>query len=247
VSGPTDPSRYHELVEDLLGAYVLDAVEPEERALVDDHLSECARCRAEVAELREAATLLAHSGPAPEGVWDRIAASLEPAPPPLRLDVRRRPWRAVTLAALATAAAVLIGVLVVQVRGQHRDIDRLEQAIADQRRTVDVEAAAAAALAEPGSRVARLATDAGKVEATAVLRATGEGYLLGTNLPPLSGRIYQLWGATDGGRIVSLGVLAQPGPVAFAGDPTVQVLMMTEEQAPAEEPTSAPVLQGSLT
>src|SRR3546814_17505894 len=76
----------HDEVQDLLGAYALDAVDDDERALVEDHLAECPRCRAEVHDHREVAALLAHGGQdAPEGIWDRIVGSLEEAPPALRL------------------------------------------------------------------------------------------------------------------------------------------------------------------
>ncbi|MPY95836.1 MAG: hypothetical protein GEV08_23115, partial [Acidimicrobiia bacterium] len=87
---------------DLLGAFALDAVDDDERAIVEEHLAVCARCRAEVAEHREVASLLAHGGgPAPEGLWPRIADSLAAPPPELRLAPvppsgeapRRRPCR----------------------------------------------------------------------------------------------------------------------------------------------------------
>ncbi|MCW2783147.1 MAG: anti-sigma factor [Marmoricola sp.] len=42
----------------LSGAYAMDAVDDIERARFEQHLAECAACRAEVASLREAATLL---------------------------------------------------------------------------------------------------------------------------------------------------------------------------------------------
>lgn len=54
---PTDLT--HEEVTELLGAYALDAVDEDERALVEEHLGLCARCRAEVQAHRETATLLA--------------------------------------------------------------------------------------------------------------------------------------------------------------------------------------------
>src|SRR5687767_15186390 len=76
----------HDQISELLGAYSLDAVDPDERELVEAHLLTCARCRAEVADHREVASLLAHSGSdAPEGLWDRIAGSLEEAPPALEM------------------------------------------------------------------------------------------------------------------------------------------------------------------
>lgn len=78
----------HQEIQELLGAYALDAVDPDEAEAIDLHLRECPRCRTEVAEHREIAAMLAHSGaPAPAGIWDRIAATLEPAPPELRLRI----------------------------------------------------------------------------------------------------------------------------------------------------------------
>lgn len=80
----------HEYIQELLGAYALDAVDPDERDLVDDHLRGCPRCRAEVADHREVAALLAHTGTsAPAGVWDRIVESLDETDqvPAMRLSV----------------------------------------------------------------------------------------------------------------------------------------------------------------
>ena len=82
----------HDEIAELLGAYALDAVEPDEAALVEDHLRECPRCAAEVAEHREVAAMLAHSGaPAPEGIWERIVEGLEEPPPEINLPVGAPP------------------------------------------------------------------------------------------------------------------------------------------------------------
>jgi len=68
----------HRELQELLGAYALDAVDPDEAAAVEEHVASCPRCRAELAEHRETAAMLASVGaPAPEGVWDRIAAELD--------------------------------------------------------------------------------------------------------------------------------------------------------------------------
>jgi hypothetical protein len=75
-------------VEELLGAYALDAVDPDEREAVERHLPECPRCRNELAGHLEVAALLGNTGaPAPDGVWARIASSLEEPPPALRLSL----------------------------------------------------------------------------------------------------------------------------------------------------------------
>ncbi|HEY6625163.1 MAG TPA: anti-sigma factor [Acidimicrobiales bacterium] len=68
----------HDEVADLLGAYALDALDPDESALVEAHLRDCPRCSAEVARHHEVAGLLANSGAeAPAELWDRIADRLE--------------------------------------------------------------------------------------------------------------------------------------------------------------------------
>lgn len=72
-----DEPRHDEL-RDLLGAYALDAVDPDEALLVEAHLRECPQCRAEVEQHRSVAALLGNVGAAaPAGLWDRIAASLD--------------------------------------------------------------------------------------------------------------------------------------------------------------------------
>ncbi|MGH9066934.1 MAG: zf-HC2 domain-containing protein, partial [Acidimicrobiales bacterium] len=85
----------HAEIESLLGAYALDAVDGSEAEAVELHLQICPRCRAEVAEHRETAALLGHTGAvAPAGLWDRIAGELEEPPPDLalgRLDPAGRP------------------------------------------------------------------------------------------------------------------------------------------------------------
>ena len=66
----------HAELRELLGAFALDAVDNEEREAVERHLAECRPCRAEVAEHREVAAVMAAGwAPAPDGVWDRIAGS----------------------------------------------------------------------------------------------------------------------------------------------------------------------------
>jgi anti-sigma factor RsiW len=76
----------HAELQELLGAYALDAVEADEAAAIERHLPTCPRCRTELADHREVAALLGYAGgSAPSGLWDRIVASLEEPPPALRL------------------------------------------------------------------------------------------------------------------------------------------------------------------
>jgi len=76
----------HQQIQELLGVFALDAVDGDEAEVIELHLRDCPRCRAEVTEQREVAALLAHTGAtAPEGVWVRILEELEPVPPALRM------------------------------------------------------------------------------------------------------------------------------------------------------------------
>ena len=67
----------HADASEALGAYALDAVEPEEAAAIEAHLETCPRCRAELSSHREVVGLLAYAGQeAPEGLWDRVVSRI---------------------------------------------------------------------------------------------------------------------------------------------------------------------------
>jgi len=232
----------HEEIAELLGAYALDAVDADEAALVEDHLRECPRCAAEVAEHREVAAMLAHSGaPAPEGVWDRIVDSLEEPAPALRLPVpgpaggavvdlgeRRRRPPARWLPAVAAAVVLVVAGLLTGLAlggdgggGQDREV------------ASSLEALAREVLDDPDARTVTLsAPDGSDLAAPAGVDVDGSGYLLGGALPRLDpSRTYQLWGVSDQ-VVVSLGVLgASPGVVAFHVDEGIHTLVITEEVA----------------
>ena len=124
----------HEEVQELLGAYALDAVDADEKELIEYHLDHCPRCRDELRNHREVVGLLAYAGEeAPTGLWDRVVERLNDAGPDVTTTPTLRPvpgdqaprrpsWLAARgLIAIAAAAVVLIALLGVQVvRLQHR-------------------------------------------------------------------------------------------------------------------------------
>jgi hypothetical protein len=226
----------HENIRELLGAYALDAVPEDERQAVESHLATCPACRGEVEEHRSTAAMLANTGaPAPGGLWDRIAGTIEPAQGvepeaarEVRAQRRRRPvglgqWAAVTAAAAGLLAIAGLGMKVVE---QDRVLDRLV-ASSEERGIVQ---AANAALLDPRASRITLASEGRGVVVDAVLLPNGTGYLVRNNLRPLpAGRTYQLW-ALDEGIPISVGVLGRrPGVVAFSVDPGVGGLAITEE------------------
>jgi anti-sigma factor RsiW len=235
----------HHEVEELLGAYALDAVDADEAAAVEAHLAECPRCRAEVDAHREVAAHLANAGaPAPGHVWDRIAGSIAgEEPPPLRLVVDegrarppaagRRGSLAMLAAAAVVAAALVVSGFLIGNRGGGGDGAQLQEL-------------AMAALESPDASVAPLVTADGEALARAVVLPDGTGYLLASSLPDLEAGTYQLWGS-DGGAVVSLGVMGPaPDVVAFAADPGQTTLMVTAEDEPVERSEQPPVVVGEL-
>jgi hypothetical protein len=220
----------HEETQELLGAYALDAVAEDERDLVERHLRECARCRQELAEHREAAALLAHGAPAPAGLWDQISGAIAGQLPektlvPVRPGRLRPGWG--VAAAVAAAAAVVTGVMgirLVQQGDQIQDIRRLVH-------TQGLETAASAAAADPSAQHVSLVAEEGSTLGTVVLLPSGKGYLIRPLLPPLSeDRTYQLW-ALVGRATVSAGVLGnKPNVTAFSVDMPVDGFAISEER-----------------
>ncbi len=237
------PQLTHADIQELLGAYALDAVDPDEVTAIDDHVRECPRCRSEVVDHREAATLLFVGAAAPEGVWSRIAAGLEEPPPPFELPTpisirrRRRPMRL-----FAAAAAVVVAVLSMQVVRQDHRIDQLA-ALSDQR---GLGQAAAAAAVMPGARTARLRSDDGSQVVDAVVLPDGRGYLVRAQLPQLDrDQTYQLWGVI-GAQTISLGVLGSELTITpFKAAGRLTALAITAEHAGGVVASAkAPIVQG---
>lgn len=96
----------------LLGPYLLDALEPAERAEFEQHLGACPDCRADAAELRVAVAALAEDaarGPSrpPARLGEQLLAQVRQTPQLAPTRSRRR--RLAALAAAAAAAVVVAG------------------------------------------------------------------------------------------------------------------------------------------
>lgn len=247
----------HTEVQELLGAYALDALDGAEANRVELHLRECPRCRAEVAEHREVAALLSHGGgDAPEGVWDRIAAEIESSeltPPELRLPAgvipmerpsppSRRTTGVRVLAGLAAAAVLaIVAILGVALVRQGDRLDTVEQ-----RATLD--GVARSVLSDPNNHHLELASQDGAVSVNAAFTDEGNGFLLTDGLPELaSDRTYQLWGHVDG-QVVSLGTFdSDQGTVPFSVSPDAEALMVTDEVSPGvPQSANQPVVIGEV-
>lgn len=251
----------HDEMAELLGAYALDAVDADEAAAVEAHLAVCPRCAAEVADHREVAAMLAHTGaPAPEGLWSQISASLEEPPPAMDIPLhtpdrsraevvdlaeRRRPRAARWMPGAAVAAALVVVALItgLVLSDDGRTGDRSEQIAAP-----GLEDVARRVMNDADSAKVVLTSPEGDLEAPAAIDADGSGYLMGNTLPALDeSQTYQLWGIR-GDLVVSLGVLgSSPGTVAFHVGDGFDTLAITQEVAGGVAlSANPPVLAGNL-
>ena len=237
----------HDEVAEMLATYSLDALPPEEAALVQQHLADCPQCRAELASLQEVAGLLASSATAPpEGLWDRIAGELAqaagpPAAPALRPIGTARRARALRAAAVGLVAALLavLGVLSYRVVNLDNRVGQLQSALAQHGPSQQV----AFALTDPAHRSVQLTAKGSTVIANVVVLPDGRAYWVDDDLAALPpGRTYQLW-ALSSGKVVSLGVLGRsPQNVPFRVERTMTELMVTAEPTGGVPAPTTPVL-----
>ena len=252
--------RTHDEIAELLGVYALDAVDDEEREAVERHLTTCPRCAAEVAEHREVAASLAHTGaPAPEGLWTRIVESLEEPPPAMDVPMRsstshpgavtdlgarraeRRSWREWLPLSAAAAVLVVVGLIGGVLIG---NATRSESPGTDVAAPISIDDIARRVLNDPAAaKVSLTSTSDDSLQATAAVEPDGSGYLLGTSLPALdASHTYQLWGVRPD-AVISLGILGNsPGVVAFHLDDNIETLVITAEVEGGVAQSSNPAL-----
>jgi anti-sigma-K factor RskA len=218
-------------IHELAAAHALDALDPDERRAFEEHLASCERCRAEVAELQEAAAALAYgvdaAEPPPrlrERLLERARAEREGVVVPLR---RRRIERALAYAALPAAAAaagfgIWAGVL-------HDRLDRERQDAA----------AVAAILSDPRAARVQLRGGAGEL----VVGRDRRGVLVVRRLPPPpSSKTYEAWVIADG-RTEPAGLFREREVVALSRPvPRNAVVAITvEPRGGSKRPTQQPV------
>ncbi len=269
----TDPGTNP--MDELLGAYALDAVDGDERTEVEAYLAANPAARAEVDELRETAGWLAQTASEPPAeLWDRIAANLTPGP--ARQDAPELPVASGTVPAGASpatvssidsararrrvvprwvttvagvAAVALIALMGVQIINQGNEVDRLQRSISS---PDAVRQAAEAAKMTAGARRVALTSTNGDMAASIVYLPNGTGYLEENNLPKLpAGETYQLWAILDDAAhptVVSAGVLGQQAnvsPFHMSGD--VLGFAVTREKSPGVvQSHNKPLVSGQL-
>ncbi|MCX4912375.1 anti-sigma factor [Streptomyces sp. NBC_00687] len=230
----------------LVGAYVLHALPPDEEAAFDNHLADCAACREEVAEL-SAVTLELASGheadPSPElrgRVLDRITRTRQEHITATGPNGRRGRVLRVALAACLAVAAALGGVAV----WQHQQADEARTvASREQARTAAVTDIVTAGDA---TITTQKLDDGGDISVVAS-RAQGRAAVVAAGLPQLGkDRVYELWYAAKTGDLRPAGLLPGSGgghaQVLRGSLEDVAAVGITAEPAGgSEQPTSEPL------
>ena len=223
-------------MHDLVGAYAVDALDDQEREAYETHLAGCDQCLAELARLRESATVLATSAsvaPPPE-LKNRVMAEVRnQAAPVVPIESRRSRWSSWAPLAVAALAALVLGVVAVVQTIARNDLSGPSGVVA----------AAEAAANDPGSIVTDFETDDGVV-GQVVLTADGEGFLIPSDLDPLDeARTYQLWVLTPDEQAISAGVLGNdPAPSRFTWSGEVAGFALTREVAGGVESSAGDVV-----
>jgi len=248
------PERTPEELRELLGAYALDALEPDERKQVDELLLADASARAELHELEQAAAWLGHASlRPPESVWDAIAAEVdqdlagdapetdaEPEPDSNVVPITaRRPGRMsqwlIAAAAVVILAIGAVGVFALVGSSSSSSKDPASEALARATRN-------------PKARTVILRSTDGKYSAVTAVLPNGTGYLSSAAMPAApKGRALQLWSITPHGP-VSLGLMHGHSDLhTFRIVPATRELAITSEpKGGSPAPTGALIVSGDL-
>ena len=237
-------------VHKLTGAYAMDALDELERARFEQHLASCEDCRAEVAEIRETAALLAETFavPPPSSLRDSVLAGISQVRP-LAPEVvaspslhraesaaRRRRWVPLLVAA-AVALVVGVGALVTQPWAPSDDVERLT--------------AAEQVLQAPDAE--QVSVDLGEAGRATVTRSKSHDRAVITTedmVAAPAGKDYELW-FISGDEVVSAGLMpdAPDQTVVLDGSAggAAAVGITVEPDGGSKQPTSDPIAVFDLT
>lgn len=237
-------------VADLLGVYVLDAVDDVERRRVERAAAADPLIAEEIDRLRSVADSLAdpfESDP-PAGLWESILSEVESTPAQGagasaisngEGTLRPSSGRGFLLAAAAVIAVFVIGGAALV--GLSRSSSPTDSVATMKSMALD-------AASKPGSRQGVLTDPGNTMEVRVIVDADGHGFVMTDPLPALpEGETYQLWSAADG-TMVSLGMLGSDPTMSLVPiDASVTELALTREPAQGSvSPTSSPMATGQL-
>jgi len=242
---------------DLLAAYALGALEPDEIAQVSALLAERPELRATLAELRATADRLPYGLPEAmpsadlrQRVLDRATGRTSAAAPGRAGAIdRARAW-VWSLVFAALAALLLAAIGWSQLLGARNELAQTQARVATMQSQLSLLQQQVAA----AERV--IASLQGQSGRGAIVQTSAGGRLFVAQLPQLSdGRVYQLWRIPDGGSPLSSGLFTVDqegyGQILLAPDQQLQagdtVAVTNEPDGGSLGPTTQPLIVGTST
>ena len=265
----TTPWTHEQTVAEL-GAYALDALSPDERSSVEEHLKTCDACRTELKAMSETAAALASSVPprpmdekrsaaVKERLFERIRAEKRVVTPIQSVTIpgksRQVPWW------LAAAASVAFAIATYQLirTAQERDAIRTQLVTESMRSSALKDSLAQRErmlldMAGADVKVVELVANNRRPNARMFwAQSTNTWTMFAHSIPaPAQGRTYQLWLITRDGQRISAGTFA-PDPTGSAvvtaqyplAADALQMIAVTEEPAGGvPQPTGEVLIAG---
>jgi len=233
----------HVQIQEAIAAYVMHAIDPEDRARTEhellDHLPGCESCSALMRDLRELSGDLGLA-PDPRRISEtgeaRVMAAVTGSRPAAVPRARRAwPRAAAAVAAVAIAGSVAVNVVVASRSG--RADDRARSALS-----------ALAVVSDPRAHRAALQGAQGSLVMSVLPNGTGVLIAQGMGAPP-SGSIYELWLARDA-RYIPVRTFSPDGGnvvLPFKVDPgSYTSTAVTIERAYVTQPTRSPTYFASI-
>ena len=243
----------NESVHTLSGAYAVDALDDDERALFEQHLPGCLDCQQEVASLREATALMADEAALtpPPSLRSSVLAGIKttrPLPPETGvrprskdedspavakvLPMRPRRRRIATLVAAAAAVVAIVGGAVYQPWQDNRSTTQLSAA--DQ------------VLAASDAQRHSIEFDDGSSATVVRSLNQGKAVLLTRDMAaPPPGKAFEVWLQDESGTMLPAGMMRKAGDhkLLLEGDAAkaTGVGITVEPEAGSPAPTSEPI------
>lgn len=228
----------------LTGAYAVDALDDLERARFEQHLADCEDCRAEVAELRETAALMADivATTPPPALRESVLAGISQVRPlapevPVRTEVPGRRWFPLLVAA-ALALIAGVGAMVVQ---PWSDDDVQKLTAAEQVLQADD---AQAVFLDLGDNVGQATVTRSKSHDRAVIQTEDM-------VAAPSGKDYELWLMSPDGVFTSAGLMPDGADQTLVLDGSAAdaaaVGITVEPDGGSDKPTTEPIALFDLT
>jgi hypothetical protein len=247
MNAPHINSLHCDAAAELLPAYALDALDPEEMQAVRTHVATCARCRAELADYNQVVDALGTVAPVaspPSALRSRLLTSAASASPPnnrppqsvspIALNRSSRRLRVVTFG-LAAAAVVLLAATVVLAAMLRDATDQRNQAVTGQQAFVTYLSSGGQVESMTGLTASDYGTSQGRAR---LMTAPGKPpmVVVGDCPPTTKDRVYRVWLAENGKRTLlgELDVTAQGNgwytidiPASVTSFDTVGITMVT--------------------